>query len=256
MNNINNKRSADYIPSFIRRERGLTPKKLKEFERLWAIYGLELRGGLIEGEKIFGRSAKVILEIGFGYGEVLFSSCKSNPNCDYLGIEVYRPGLFALLSSLDREGIKNVKVYLNDAIGVLSECIPSQSVDEVRLFFADPWPKRRHHKRRIVQAQFVESLKTKLKPGGIFHFATDVDDYAVWTMKIISSQNCSSYFYKFYKPICGSIEKGLVDVSKCISGIDRKELYNFEQALPSTNFGKKAIKEGRGIHEFVFFFMV
>lgn len=177
------------IRSFIRRERGLTPEKLARFKILWEKYGLNLENGLPNFNQIFGRKAKMILEIGFGHGEALTELAKSNPEQNYLGIEVYRPGIATTLEKLVEQKIENVRIFNGDAKIILENAIPDASLDFILIYFPDPWPKRRHHKRRLVQTSFVDLIKRKLKKHGHFHFATDWQDYAESIKKIMAQEH-------------------------------------------------------------------
>jgi len=127
---------------------------------------------------VFGRKAPVVLEIGFGDGEALFTSAANNPAVDHLGVEVHEPGVGHLLMLLERAGLGNVRIITRDAVEVLDHQLPTASVDTVRIFFPDPWPKKRHHKRRLVQDAFVARIARVLKPGGLLHLATDWANYA------------------------------------------------------------------------------
>lgn len=165
------------IRSFVRREGRMTRAQHDALERLRASY---LIGGsaLQDLDAVFGRRAPRVLEIGFGMGDALAVMAKTNPHCDYVGVEVHRPGVGSLLLKLEQDASANVRIVCADAVEVLQHHLPDTSLDGVYLFFPDPWPKKRHHKRRIVQAEFVELVRRKLKPGGIFHMATDWQDYA------------------------------------------------------------------------------
>ena len=127
---------------------------------------------------VFGRQAQTVLEIGFGDGETLVQFAREHPHRNYIGIEVYRPGIGHLLLQLKKYRIDNVRVWLGDAMDGLENVYPDQSFDRINLFFPDPWPKKKHHKRRLLQTGFIDQVSAKLKPGGRFHFATDWEDYA------------------------------------------------------------------------------
>ena len=169
------------IRSFIIRGGRITPAQQRALDTLMPVYGLDLpehgRRTVDFGE-IFGRTAPVILEIGFGNGDALLEMARSDPQCNFIGIEVHRPGVGHLLLNLEQEGIANVRVFCADAIGVLEAGIGDGTLDKVCLYFPDPWPKKKHHKRRILQPGFIGQVAKKLKSGGIFHFATDWQDYA------------------------------------------------------------------------------
>lgn len=174
------------IRSFVRRDGRMTLAQSEAFERLWPLYGLELNDGEIAYEKIFQRVAPCILEIGFGSGYSLLAMAENKPDHNYIGIETHRPGIGTLLFNIETHATNNIRLYYADAVDVLTHCIPNQSLDGVQLFFPDPWPKRRHHKRRLIQPAFVKMLALKLKTGGALHLATDWQDYAAYMMKVLS----------------------------------------------------------------------
>ena len=167
------------IRSFVRREGRMTPAQRRALEELWPRYGLDAGDTpLFDFALIFGRHAPVVLEIGFGDGEALAATAMAHPENDYLGIEVHRPGVGALLRRLAERNLTNVRVMVADAKEVLIARVPDGSLAAVHLFFPDPWPKQRHHKRRLVQPDFAALVADKLVPGGYFHVATDWQDYA------------------------------------------------------------------------------
>lgn len=174
------------VRSFVRREGRITDSQRRAIERLWARYGIDMGDGPCDLDTVFGRRAPRMLEIGFGAGESLLAMAAAHPENDYLGIEVYRPGVGRLLKALDERGIANVRVLRDDAVEVLARMIPPEALDAVYLFFPDPWPKKRHHKRRIVQPEFAALVGSRLRPGGLFHMATDWEDYALQMMEVMS----------------------------------------------------------------------
>lgn len=155
----------------------MTQAQTRALESLWPVYGLEA-GRALDAPAIFGREAPLVLEIGFGNGDSLAAMAEASRETDYLGIEVHRPGVGHLLLRLQDLGLTNVRVYCADAIEILGQNIADASLDRVQLYFPDPWPKLRHHKRRIVNPEFLALVCRKLKPGGIFHAATDWEPYA------------------------------------------------------------------------------
>jgi tRNA (guanine-N7-)-methyltransferase len=166
------------IRSFVRREGRMTPAQRRALAQLWPRYGLETGDTPFDFARIFGRRAPVVLEIGFGDGEVLAAMAAAHPQNDYLGVEVHRPGVGALLRRLAAQNLANVRVVVADAKEVLRAHVADGALAAVHLFFPDPWPKQRHHKRRLVQPDFAALVAGRLAPGGYFHVATDWLDYA------------------------------------------------------------------------------
>ncbi|MFV1997669.1 MAG: tRNA (guanosine(46)-N7)-methyltransferase TrmB [Acidiferrobacterales bacterium] len=174
------------IRSFVRREGRLTAGQARALDELWPQFGLELNEDEIDVVRTFDRISPVILEIGFGNGESLASIAATHPENNYIGIEVHRPGVGSLLLRLKEGGIKNVRVICRDASEVFQKNIADKSLDAIYLFFPDPWPKKKHHKRRLVQPGFVQQLRRKLKIGGRFHMATDWQSYAEHMLAVLS----------------------------------------------------------------------
>lgn len=181
------------IQSFVRREGRLTPGQARALKDLWPRFGLDPTG-ILDFEAIFGRIAPVTLEIGFGNGESLAAMAAAEPAHDFIGIEVHHPGVGSLLLRIKEQAIANIRVISEDAKIVLEKHVADQSLDCVQLFFPDPWPKKRHHKRRLVQQDFVALVHKKLRLGGIFHMATDWQDYAEHMMAVMMAapgfENC------------------------------------------------------------------
>jgi len=174
------------IRSFILRQGRLTQGQELALDNFWDKYCLNPSEVLI-GQDIFGRVAPLCVEIGFGNGECLVKLAEDNPDKDYIGIEVHRPGVGHLIMQLEQLGIKNVRIYCHDAIEILTNYMPDNSLSAVHLFFPDPWHKRKHHKRRIVQASFLDLLAKKLQSGGYFHAATDWAHYAKAMLALLSA---------------------------------------------------------------------
>ena len=166
------------VRSFVKREGRLTKAQGRALETLWDTMGLNHTDGMINAETLFGNSNPITLEIGFGMGKSLVAMAKAAPQINFIGIEVHRPGVGACLAEAEIEGVNNLKVYEHDAIEILADCIPAGSIDTVQLFFPDPWHKAKHHKRRIVKPEFIESIRGVLKVDGVFHMATDWENYA------------------------------------------------------------------------------
>ncbi|HBC71984.1 MAG TPA: tRNA (guanosine(46)-N7)-methyltransferase TrmB [Coxiellaceae bacterium] len=175
------------IRSFIKRQRHLGPTKQKIFDELWPKYSMGITTDQISPKKIFGRSAPLILEIGCGNGETIFSLAQKHPEQDFIGIEIHKPGIASLLAQLKNNPLNNIRIYNEDAVIVLKQCISDHSLDKVLILFPDPWPKKRHHKRRLIQSKFTELLQKKLKLHGILNIATDWEDYANHIMAVFQN---------------------------------------------------------------------
>jgi len=168
------------IRSFVTRAGRITEAQERALELLWPKYGVDFApdGGTLDLDSLFGRNAPRTAEIGFGNGANLARMAESHPERDYLGIEVHRPGVGRLLLALEERHLTNVRVICHDAVEVLARQIPQQALDEVVILFPDPWPKKRHHKRRLVQGAFVELVTDRLRAGGVLRIATDWQPYA------------------------------------------------------------------------------
>jgi tRNA (guanine-N7-)-methyltransferase len=175
------------IRSFVKREGRFTQAQQRAFDMYWDTYGLEFRDEYLDLQHLFSRTASTILEIGFGNGESLATMAKKHPDNNYIGIEVHRPGAGQLLQQLVNKSLTNVRVSTHDAVEVLKHQIPDESLQGVQIFFPDPWPKKRHHKRRIIQSEFMSLLATKLKPAGFVHLATDWEPYADHMLEVMQS---------------------------------------------------------------------
>ncbi len=173
--------------SFVVRTGRITAAQQRAWRELWPVYGIETDDGLLDLDRLFSRSAHRTLEIGFGNGESLVALAEAHPEQDFLGIEVHRPGIGHLLLMAEERGLGNLRVVCRDAVEVLGSCLPDASLDEVLLYFPDPWPKKRHHKRRIVQPGFVGLVARKLKPGGMFRLATDWQNYAEHMLEVLGA---------------------------------------------------------------------
>jgi tRNA (guanine-N7-)-methyltransferase len=176
------------IRSFVQRTGRMTEGQKRAFDLLWADYGIEYSSKLLDMKRLFGRDHKRILEIGFGNGTSLIKTAKKFPDTDFVGIEVHEPGVGRCMIDAKEYDLNNLKVLCHDAIEVLRDQLPNNSFDVINLFFPDPWHKKRHHKRRIVQPEFIGSLDRKLHSGGVFHVATDWPEYAEHIRKVMDAQ--------------------------------------------------------------------
>jgi len=176
------------IRSFVLRTGRMTAGQQRAFDRHWARWGLEQDDGLLDYDAVFGRGGPRVLEIGFGMGQSLIEMAGAAPESNFVGIEVHRPGVGRLLHDMAEQQIDNIRVYCHDAVEVLRDCIPRASLDTIQVFFPDPWHKKKHHKRRLIQPPLVAQLVSRLKPGGILHLATDWEDYAQQMMCVLSAE--------------------------------------------------------------------
>ena len=176
------------VRSYVLREGRITPGQQRAFAELWPRYGVTFDGAEpLDLTALFGNRHPVVLEIGFGNGDSLAATAARHPKTNYLGIEVHRPGVGRLLQTLAEQGLDNVRVLRHDAIEVLERGLPPASLAVAQLFFPDPWPKKKHHKRRIVQPELLDPLHRVLQPGGIFHAATDWHDYATHMLAVLEA---------------------------------------------------------------------
>ena len=180
------------VRSFVKRGGRITGAQERALAELWPRWGLEYEGPghTLDLPRAFGRTAPRVLEIGFGDGDTLVQLAKLRPERDFLGIEVHPPGVGHCLLGIEREGLSNVRVMRHDAVEVLTHAIPNAAFDEVLVYFADPWPKKRHHKRRIVQPAFVALLARRTRPGGVLRLATDWQPYAEWMLEVLNASPC------------------------------------------------------------------
>ncbi len=182
-----NGRPLRRIRSFVRRQGRLTKGQQLALDQYWPDIGVEFQQEPLDLTRLFGREAPVVLEIGFGMGASLVTMEQNNPQQNFLGIEVYAPGVGACLASAKEAEVENLRVMCHDAVEVLEKMIPDNSLRMVQLFFPDPWHKTRHNKRRIVQVPFAALVMRKLKLGGVFHMATDWEAYAEHMLEVMSS---------------------------------------------------------------------
>lgn len=166
------------IRTYVIRGGRLTAGQARALEELWPRFGVEPGETPLDFESLFGRRAPVIVEIGFGNGEATWRTAQAYPDQDFLGIEVHPPGVGRLLLALEEHAITNVRIAREDAVEFMRDHIPPGALAGIRIYFPDPWPKKRHHKRRIVQPEFVAQLAGVLEPGGVLHLATDWAPYA------------------------------------------------------------------------------
>lgn len=176
------------IQSFVRRDGRMTEGQRHAYEKYWPHYGLAT-DKIADFSALFQRDAPCVLEIGFGSGQSLLAMAKQYPEQNFIGVETYLPGIGALLHGMELQEVTNIRIFYADAVEILNQCIASESLDTIQIFFPDPWPKRRHHKRRLIQPEFVNLLMSRLKPKGTLHLATDWEHYAKHMMAVLTNAN-------------------------------------------------------------------
>lgn len=197
------------IRSFVLRQGRLSNAQRRACETLLPQFGIPFQANVIDLNDIFGRDAPKILEIGFGMGDSTAAIAHANPQNDYLGIEVHMPGVGSLLNKIHELQLTNVRIIQHDAVEVIQYMLPPECLQGIHVFFPDPWPKARHHKRRLIQADFVARLCSRLKPEGYIHIATDWQDYATHILQVLQQesalQNTAENFA--LRPECRPITK-------------------------------------------------
>ncbi len=215
------------IRSFVLRQGRLTKGQERALETGWPLYGIEYQPNLLDVNQTFGREkSKKILEIGFGMGDATAKIAQSLADHDFLAVEVHTPGIGGLLKLMQEGGIDNIRIIQHDAVEVLQNMLADQSLDGVHIFFPDPWHKKRHHKRRLIQAEFIRLLCAKLKVGAYIHVATDWQEYAEWVLEVLSAE-----------PMLNNTAQDYAE----------KPRYR-----PLTKFENRGIKLGHGVWDLVF----
>lgn len=216
------------LRSFVLRQGRLTSGQKLALESQWPRVGLEFKESLIDLDETFGRAAPTTLEIGFGNGDSLAQMAKEAPERNFFGIEVHRPGVGHLLHLVEEYALDNVRVMHHDAVEIINKMIPDNSLNRIQIYFPDPWHKKRHNKRRIVQPEFVALLATKLAQGGVLHLATDWEHYAKQMLKVMDQ----APDYKNQAPNGGYAER--------------------PDYRPLTKFENRGIKLGHGVWDLLF----
>ena len=175
------------IRSFVLRQGRYSPAQQRAVAELMPRYGVPYRAAPLDFGELFGRAAPVVAEIGFGMGETTARIAAENRATDYLAIEVHAPGVGSLLRQIDAGELANVRIVQHDAVEVLRDMVPAGSLAAIHVFFPDPWPKKRHHKRRLLQPEFVDLAAARLAPGGLLHVATDWQEYAQHVLAVLSA---------------------------------------------------------------------
>src|SRR5262245_27339760 len=174
-----------HIRSYVLRQGRLTAAQARAHAELMPRYGIPYTGEPLDLDRVFGRAAPAVLEIGFGMGDTTAEIAAANPGTDYLGVEVHTPGVGSLLARVAAMNLANVRVIQHDAVEVLEHMLVPVALDGVHIFFPDPWPKKRHHKRRLVRSPLVALLASRMKPGAYLHVATDWEDYAQQILEVL-----------------------------------------------------------------------
>lgn len=214
------------VRSFVLRQGRVSNAQARAVEDLLPRYGIPFQGTPLDLAAVFGAGRPVVLEIGFGMGETSALIARSRPDTGFLGLEVHTPGVGNLLQILAREGIGNLRIVQHDAVEVLEAMIAPASLAGVHVFFPDPWPKKRHHKRRLVQPPLVDRIASRLAAGGYLHLATDVDDYAEQMRDVVAA---SGRFTAF------TAEEAAA-----------------HPARPATRFEQRGVRLGHQIHDLLF----
>jgi len=189
---------VSHIRSFVHRRSHITPSQKEALDQLLPLWSLPYRKAALDLDKNFGRHAPAILEIGFGMGETTQKIAQARPQDNFLGVEVFNAGVGALLKRIDESGLTNLRIIQHDAVEVVRDMLAPASLQGIHIFFPDPWPKKRHHKRRLIQPPFVELLASRLAPGGYIHCATDWENYAEQMLEVLNGEpslenTCSGY---------------------------------------------------------------
>ena len=217
------------IKSFVLRQGKITQGQERALTDLMPAYGVEYTGEILDLDTLFGRrESPKIVEIGFGMGTATWQIAKNNPENDYLGVEVHLPGVGSLLMQMRENQVDNIKIIRHDAVEVIKNMIADNSITGFHIYFPDPWHKKRHHKRRIIQAEFVELLTQKLVLGGYIHLATDWEDYANWMIDILNDN------------------PNLINKSEMNNFVERPDY------RPLTKFENRGIKLGHGVWDLIF----
>lgn len=214
------------VRSFVLRQGRMSPAQQRALDVLLPRFGLPWQEAPLDFDRVFGRRAPRVLEIGFGMGETTAAIAQAHPEQDFLGIEVHGPGVGALLQRIEQAGLANVRVVRDDAVAVVGTMIPEESLAGIHVFFPDPWPKKRHHKRRLLTASFVHALARRLVPGGYLHVATDWEDYA---QEILATLAAEPLFVNTASDFCPR-----------------------PAHRPQTKFETRGLKLGHGVRDVVF----
>jgi tRNA (guanine-N7-)-methyltransferase len=215
------------VRSFVRREGRLTEGQRRNLEALWPRFGVDMPGSAVDWPTLFGRNAPLTLEIGFGAGEVLAQLAGEHPDRNFLGIEAYRNGVGRLLGRVQAAGLDNLRVLEGDAVELLDHGFADASLDTLLLYFPDPWPKKKHHKRRLVQTAFADRVARVLKPGGLWRLATDWVQYAEWMREVL-------------------------DDHPAFDNIGDRDGWVTRPPRPGTRFESRGLRRGHAVHDLAY----
>lgn len=217
---MDDKRLLFRLRSFVRRDSRRTKAQARAHEEAWPRVGLSTKQGFYDWQSVFGREAPVYLEIGFGMGQSLVAAAKAYPEANFIGVETHQPGVGALLLGMQAQALTNLRVFDEDVIDVLAKAVPDESLSGIHIFFPDPWQKRKHHARRLVQPAFLKTILQKLKPDGELHMATDWEDYARH-MQVVLDQEPGlikkSNERSPYRPIISKFERRAINEGRVIT---------------------------------------
>ena len=230
------------IRSFVLRQGRMSPAQTQALEKLLPVYGIDYREAPLDFAQAFGRAAPTILEIGFGMGETTARIAAAMPEKNFLGLEVHSPGVGALCKLLAERELANVRIIQHDAVEVVQKMLPEGSLAGIHIFFPDPWPKARHHKRRLIQPPFVALLASRLAPGGYLHCATDWEHYAQQMLEVLSAEP------RLQNSAPGNASpEAAGDVPGSVAGYAARPDYR-----PITKFETRGLKLGHGVWDVVF----
>jgi tRNA (guanine-N7-)-methyltransferase len=214
------------IRSYVLRAGRMTDAQKRALDAHWPRYGLEFDPKVkVDLAAAFGNKNPVVAEIGFGMGQATWRIAYDNPNINYLGFEVHAPGVGRLLADIDSRGIGNIRIFRHDAVEVFERMIAPATFSGLHVFYPDPWPKKRHHKRRLIREGLAELLVSRIAPGGYLYFVTDIEDYALWALDVLSRTGLRNRFERFAQR---------------------------QDWRPETKFESHAARDGRGAWELLF----
>jgi tRNA (guanine-N7-)-methyltransferase len=215
------------IRTYVLRTGRMTEAQKRALDELWTRYGLEFDpGAKIDLAAAFGNANPVVAEIGFGMGQATWRIAADNPCINYLGLEVHTPGVGRLLSDVHSRGIGNMRIFAHDAIEVFERMIAPSAFAGLHIFYPDPWPKKRHHKRRLIREGLAELLASRIAPGGYLYFVTDIEEYALWSLEVLARTEGLRNRYELFAP--------------------------HQEWRPETKFESHASRDGRASWELVF----